>query len=110
MGAAGTVAICGGNNGQMIQDKFFLMSFKQRHGIMQEPQVTEMPSMIHAREEFALVMGPDHKLYAIGGYNQQEYPMISLTFAEAVSPLWKPSTSNDSSGPKSPPWKTAFEP
>jgi len=31
-----------------------------------------MPPMIKAREEFALVMGPDHKLYAIGGYNQQE--------------------------------------
>lgn len=29
-----------------------------------------MPPMIQAREEFALVMGPDHKLYAIGGFNQ----------------------------------------
>ncbi len=29
--------------------------------------------MIIPREEFALVMGPDHKLYAIGGYNPQEY-------------------------------------
>lgn len=71
--AAGTVAICGGNNGQSILDKFFLLSFKKRHGIMQDPQITEMPPMIHQREEFALVMGPDHKLYALGGYNQQEY-------------------------------------
>jgi hypothetical protein len=29
--------------------------------------------MLKAREEFALVMGPDHKLYAIGGFNHQEY-------------------------------------
>lgn len=36
---------------------------------MQDPQITEMPPMLHPREEFALVMGPDHKLYAIGGYN-----------------------------------------
>jgi len=28
-----------------------------------------MPPMIKSREEFALVMGPDAKLYAIGGYN-----------------------------------------
>jgi len=66
---AGTVAICGGNNGCLIQNKFYLLSFKKRHGIMQDPQITEMPPMLHPREEFALVMGPDHKLYAIGGYN-----------------------------------------
>ena len=28
-----------------------------------------MPPMNKPREEFALVLGPDHKLYAIGGYN-----------------------------------------
>jgi hypothetical protein len=29
-----------------------------------------MPPMIKPREEFALIMGPDGKLYAVGGYNQ----------------------------------------
>lgn len=38
----------------------------------QQPIITEMSPMIKAREEFTLILGPDKKLYAIGGYNNQE--------------------------------------
>jgi hypothetical protein len=62
----GTIAMCGGNNGQGIVNKFFIFSFKKTSS---QPQINEMPPMLQPREEFALVMGPDHKLYAIGGYN-----------------------------------------
>lgn len=34
-----------------------------------QPIITEMPSMLKPKEEFALVLGADKKLYAIGGYN-----------------------------------------
>lgn len=33
------------------------------------PQIVEMPPMTHSREEFSLILGPDGKLYAIGGNN-----------------------------------------
>ena len=36
------------------------------------PQITEMPPMLQAREEFSLLMGPDERLYAVGGYNTIE--------------------------------------
>ena len=31
-----------------------------------------MPDLISAREDFALVLGADKKLYALGGYNKTE--------------------------------------
>lgn len=40
---------------------------------MHEPIISNMPSMNIAREEFGLVMGPNQKLYAVGGYNTEEY-------------------------------------
>lgn len=63
---AGTLAICGGNTGSNIINKFYMITFKKGETV---PMILEMPSMITPREEFALVMGPDGKLYAIGGYN-----------------------------------------
>lgn len=66
---AGTIAICGGNTGPNIINKFYMITFKKGETV---PQISEMPPMIKAREEFALVMGPEGKLYAVGGYNSQE--------------------------------------
>ena len=60
------MAVCGGNDGQQIQNKFYLVTFKKQSST---PHISEMPPMLQAREEFQLLMGPDSKLYAIGGYN-----------------------------------------
>lgn len=68
--------MCGGNSGPTISNKFFTIAFKPSRGSrvdnisnIQTPTITEMPPMLKPREELALVLGPDNKLYAIGGYN-----------------------------------------
>ena len=65
----GSVAICGGNDGQKTVSGFFILTFK-RDGLA--PQVTNLPPLISPREDFSLVLGPDRKLYALGGFNTSE--------------------------------------
>lgn len=48
-------------------NSFFMFTFKKNTNFI--PRINEMPPMINSREEFALVYGPDQKLYAIGGFN-----------------------------------------
>lgn len=73
------IAVCGGNTGSGISNKFFTLAFKTNKNNKvdassqaQAPVITELPPMIKPREELALVLGPDGKLYAIGGYNPSE--------------------------------------
>lgn len=65
----GSVAICGGNDGLKTVNNLIILTFK-KDGLA--PQITNLPPMIHEREDFSLVLGPDRKLYAIGGHNTKE--------------------------------------
>jgi hypothetical protein len=39
-----------------------------------------MPSLLTPREDFSLVLGPDRKLYVIGGYNNKLYITLLINF------------------------------
>ena len=58
--------VCGGNNGQQVQSKCFILQF----GKDGQAEITSIEPMVTAREEFSLVMScQDQKLYALGGYD-----------------------------------------
>eukprot|EP00347_Sterkiella_histriomuscorum_P017673 403348434 len=94
----GVIAICGGNTGQTVSNKFFMLAYKSIKSTIDRnidqqsqniPQITEMPSMIQPREEFALVLGPDQKLYAIGGYNPQDGCISSVEAFDFDKQQWE---------------------
>lgn len=61
----GLLAVCGGSDGKEVKNNFHLINLSDSSN----PKISEMPHMLEKREEFALVVGADQKLYAIGGLN-----------------------------------------
>ncbi len=55
----------------------------------QEAQIKEMPDMNVAREEFVILLGPDGKLYAIGGFNTTEGCLDSLEVFDFALNRWE---------------------
>lgn len=58
----GLIYICGGNTNGHITNSCLTID------IMSSSQWVQIPSMHCRRDEFSLTMGPDHKIYAIGGF------------------------------------------
>jgi len=55
------IYVCGGNDGDNILSTFEKCSLKSRQWI-------PLPSLKYKRDELAAVVGPDHKIYVIGGF------------------------------------------
>ena len=55
------VLVIGGNDGNSILNAFEAYNLKDK-------KVKKMPTMIHNRDELAVAIGPDQKIYAIGGF------------------------------------------
>ena len=53
--------VIGGNDGNSILNAFEAYNLKEK-------KVKKMPTMIHNRDELAVAVGPDQKIYAIGGF------------------------------------------
>jgi len=56
--------ICGGNDGKSILHTFESYNFKTK-------KWTELPSLKVRRDELAITVGSDSKIYAIGGFGGQ---------------------------------------
>lgn len=62
----GKIFFCGGNSGSVLR-KFDCLDLKKG-------KWSRLPDMIHKRDELAVAMGPDSKIYAIGGYGGGSTP------------------------------------
>jgi N-acetylneuraminic acid mutarotase len=56
----GKIFFCGGNSGSVLR-KFDCLDLKKG-------KWSRLPEMIHKRDELAVSLGPDGKIYVIGGY------------------------------------------
>jgi len=56
----GKIFFCGGNSGSVVR-KFDCLDLKKG-------KWSRCPDMLHKRDELAVALGPDGKIYAIGGY------------------------------------------
>jgi hypothetical protein len=56
----GKIFFCGGNSGNVLR-KFDCLDLKKG-------KWSRLPEMIQKRDELAVALGPDGKVYAIGGY------------------------------------------
>lgn len=56
----GKIFFCGGNSGSVLR-KFDCLDLKKG-------KWSRLPEMIHKRDELAVALGPDGKIYVIGGY------------------------------------------
>jgi hypothetical protein len=56
----GKIFFCGGNSGTVLR-KFDCLDLKKG-------KWSRWPDMLHKRDELAVALGPDGKVYAIGGY------------------------------------------
>ncbi len=73
----GKIFFCGGNSGNVVR-KFDCLDLKKG-------KWSRCPDMLHKRDELAVALGPDGKIYAIGGYggasssskNQEESTTIN---------------------------------
>ncbi len=62
----GKIYVCGGNtNGHITNSCIMIDGVKSTHW-------TQIPSMLCRRDELALTIGPDQKIYAIGGFGGAE--------------------------------------
>jgi N-acetylneuraminic acid mutarotase len=62
----GRIFFCGGNSGSVLR-KFDCLDLKKG-------KWSRCPEMLHKRDELAVALGPDGKVYAIGGYGGGSLP------------------------------------
>ena len=67
----GKIFFCGGNSGSVLR-KFDCLDLKKG-------KWSRLPEMIQKRDELAVALGPDGKVYAIGGYGGGAYTTDSST-------------------------------
>jgi N-acetylneuraminic acid mutarotase len=62
----GKIFFCGGNSGSVLR-KFDCLDLKKG-------KWSRCPEMLHKRDELAVALGPDGRVYAIGGYGGGSQP------------------------------------
>ena len=72
----GKIFFCGGNSGSVVR-KFDCLDLKKG-------KWSRCPDMLHKRDELAVALGPDGKIYAIGGYGgASAYKQLEETNADS---------------------------